>query len=330
MSDTEASISAHQGERTPVFVYTDDGRDVDDMEALAYLVGSENTEVVGVATTHMIPDRRAMIARAFLSHMGHPDIPIGAGSIFPLGKEDESLIQYLREHTIQGRTYEGDGLIECFPSAEEVVIGAIRKYGPALRIASLAPLTDLAKVARSHPEEFATIGGLYIQGQATVEEGVLVPDPQAYNIKEDEEAAKSIFDLQTQVPLTIVGKFAAYQIPLTRVEFDRFEATSNPAGAYLKNHAIKGIQCFAERAPDIFRRVFGVEATDLNSLSELSKPYDALVAMAIAHPEHFAPVRIGRHALIGMTKENPGLNDNDTVKRELVSTIIRALVSNVV
>jgi inosine-uridine nucleoside N-ribohydrolase len=325
MPDKETPSPPSSHEKIPVFVYTDDGRDVDDIEALAWLIDAENTEVVGVATTHMIPDRRAMIARALLMHMGEPDTPIGVGSIFPVGKEDAALVAYLREHTLQGRTYEGDGLIECFPSAEEVIVGAIKKYGSALKIAALAPLTDLAKVAEAHPEAFASIGGIYIQGQATVSEGTLIPDPQAYNIKEDQEAANTIFNLQDQIPLTLVGKFAAYQVPLTRTDFDGFAATGNPAGTYLKNHAIKGIQCFAERAPEVFRRVFGVEATEVDTLSELSKPYDALVTMAIARSEYFEPIQVGHHTLIGMTPEKPGLRDNNAVKENLVNTIHAAL-----
>lgn len=327
MFTPELPSTTVEDEPTPVLVYTDIGRDVDDAEALTYLIGSENTETVGIATTHMIPDRRAMIARALLSHMGEPDIPIGVGSIFPIGKEDEPLLKYFREHTVQGRAYEGDGLIECFPTAEEVIVGAIRKHGPALKIAALAPLTDLAKVARTHPDEFASIGGLFIQGQATIEGERLMPDPQAYNLKTDEVAAKIIFDLQGQIPITLIGKFAAYQVPLTRAEFDSFEATGNPAGIYLKNHAIKGIQCFAERDPDTFRRVFGVEASDLDSLQELSKPYDALAAIAIAHPEYFTPERIGHHTLMGMSEEAPGLGDSQTVRSNLITTIHRALAA---
>ncbi len=279
----------------------------------------------------MIPDRRAMIARRYMAHLGKPNIPIGVGSIFPTGKGNEALINYMREHTIEENgatmTYEGYGLIECFPSAEKIIMDAIAKYGRELRVAVMAPMTDLAHFAQSHPEEFGKIGGLFIQGQAKIEKGMLVPDPQSYNIKEDEEAANTVFQWQNQIPITLVGKFAAYQTPLMRSDFDAFAETGNPAGIYiyLQKHAIKGIEALARRAPDIFKRVFGVDASRVSELNELSKPYDALVAMAITDPEHFVPKRLGHHALIGMTSENHGVRSPATVKDIIVQTVLRAL-----
>jgi inosine-uridine nucleoside N-ribohydrolase len=314
-------------ETVPVLVYTDDGRDVDDIEALAYLAGAEETEIVGVVTTHMIPDRRAFIARAVLNGLGSPDTPIGVGSVFPLGKEDELLGRYLREHTIENRTYEGDGLIECFPDAIDLIHQTIDTHGPDLRIAALAPLTDLAKAAERDRENFTRIGGLFIQGQAIVEDGRLQPDPAAYNLKEDMEAATRIFALQDDIPLTLVGKWAAYKIPLLRSDFERFAGTSNPVGAYLKTHAEKGIACFAERAPEIFERVFKVSPDRLEDLQELSKPYDALVAVSIARPAMLGTVSIGHHTLIGMSPETSGIEDEhiDEVKAHVMRTIVAGL-----
>lgn len=317
-------------DKIPVFGLTDDGRDVDDVEAFAYLEGAPEAFTAAIATTHMIPDRRAMIARAYMAHLGRPDVPIGVGSVFPIGKDDEALVPYLRAHTIQGRTYEGDGLIECFPSAEEVLVNSVRRYGKRLQIAAFAPLTELAKVMQSHPGLLEDVGGIYIQGQATVEGGELAPDLAAYNLKEDPEAAHTVFGLQHHVPFTFVGKHAAYlwPMPLTRNNFNAFAATGNPAGTYLKTHAIKGIECFAERDPDIFKRVFGVDANQVGTLQELSKPYDALVAMSITSPELFAPIRVGRHALIGMDAEHPGIINPVATKAKLIGTIMRALTAN--
>ncbi|HEY4963853.1 MAG TPA: nucleoside hydrolase [Candidatus Saccharimonadales bacterium] len=328
MAGLEQSTSAIAAERTPVLVYTDLGRDVDDAEALAYLTGSDNTEVVGIVTTHTIPDRRATIARAFMAHLEQPEVPIGVGSIFPIGMEDELLTKYLRDHTLIGTTYEGGGLIECFPSAEDIVMGAISKYGPALKIAALAPLTDLAKVAQTHREEFSTIGGLFIQGQAEVgRNGLIIPDPEAYNIEVDLEAADILFGLQRLIPFTLVGKHAAYPVSLSRNDFNDFESSGNQAGRYLNQHAISGLRNFAVRAPGTFTRLFNIEPGNVDQLNIISRPYDALVAMAIAHPEHFTPTRVGHHALIGMSAEDPGLVSAKAIEEELIAKIKIALNS---
>lgn len=312
-------------ETTPVFVYTDDGRDVDDIEAITYLAGCDNVEIVGVTTTHMIPDRRAMIVRAVLNNLGLSHVPIGVGSIFPIGKEDESLVRYLREHTIQGRTYEGEGLIECFPDGVQLINDAVDTYGSALRIAALAPLTDLAKAAQENPTGFAKIGGLFIQGQAIVKDGRLAPDYAAYNLSEDKEAAEQIFSFQDNVAMTLIGKHAAYQAPLDREDFDTLAATGNRTGSYMRTHAIKGIECFAERSPEIFSRVFRVSADRVGELQELSKPYDALVAKAIANPGGLITQYVGRHALIGMSAERHGVEDPVALKADIMDTMLKAL-----
>jgi inosine-uridine nucleoside N-ribohydrolase len=312
-------------EKTPVLIYSDDGRDVDDIEAITYLAGSPNIEIAGIVTTHMIPDRRAMIARAVLNGLGKNDVPIGVGSIFTTGKEDETLLKYLREHTVRDRTYEGEGLIETFPDGMDLIEDLTDHYGDKLKIAVLAPMTDLAKVAERSPRLFKRIGGLFIQGQAVVEDATLSPDPAAYNLAEDMEAATHVFRFQDEIPFTMVGKHAAYQVPLLRSDSERMSATGNSVGMYMKTHAEKGIECFAERAPQIFTRVFGVMPNQVSQLNELSKPYDALVAMAIANPRGRIANHIGHHTLIGMTPEDTGVADAAELKRDLMNTMMRAL-----
>jgi len=311
--------------KIPVLIYTDDGRDVDDIEAITYLAGSPNIDIVGIVTTHMIPDRRALIARAVLDNLGKTSIPIGVGSTFPIGEEDEALLKYLREHTIDGRTYEGEGLIECFPDGIDLIHGLIDRYGSELKIAVQAPLTDLARAALRDEGNFCKIGGLYIQGQALVDKSRLTPDTAAYNIKEDEEASRIIFELQDRISMTLVGKHAAYQVPFLREDFEAFAETGNPVGEYLKVHAEKGLECFAKRAPDIFQRVFGISAEKVGELEKLSNPYDALVAKAIANPNDFSVVKIGNHTLIGMDEANSGVEQPEIVKADLVNTMLKAL-----
>lgn len=316
--------------KKPVLVYTDDGRDVDDIEAITYLQGSTNSYIAGIVTTHMMPDRRAMIARAIMNSFNEPDIPIGVGSIFPLGKEDDLLVKYLREHTIENRTYEGEGMIECFPDSIGLMHELIDRYGSKLSIAVLAPMTDLAKAVQQDRNNFSKVGRLYIQGQAKVEGKKLVPDESAYNLKEDMEAASIVFSLQDKVAMTFLGKYAAYQTPLLREDFYTFERTGHPVGKYLRIHAEKGLECFVKRAPDVFKKVFGIPADEdayeaFKKLDKLSNPYDALTVMALAKPGLFSGVKIGKHKLIGVSSENHGLKDSEKVKSDLIQTMLSAL-----
>jgi hypothetical protein len=125
-------------------------------------------------------------------------------------------VKYLREHTIDGVSYEGKGAIEVFPDGVDLIHDLIDKYGPELKIVAGAPLIDLAKAAERDVDNFCRIGGLYIQGNAVVKRPIflarvllrkeeqLVPDAIAYNIRKDIKAAKYLFKLQNRIPFTIV------------------------------------------------------------------------------------------------------------------------------
>jgi inosine-uridine nucleoside N-ribohydrolase len=321
----------NQNDSRPVAVVTDCGRDVDDLCGLAYAVGSSRLNIACIATSHMIPDRRAMVARAFMQNFGLHTVRIGVGSIWPLNQADATLAGYLTDHAVDGRTYEGEGLIECFDPAEAVLHETIERYKRQLAIAALAPLTDLAKVALANPRAFSQIGSLHIQGQAKIEKGKLVPDYSSYNLAEDVEATEVVFSFQDYVPMTLVGKFTAYKLPLTVDDFDRFASTGSVNGQYLDTAARLGILCFAKRDPTTFRRVFGVPADEVSTLRELSKPYDVLAIRSIATMAQFTPETVDsrnskhQHNLIGMTADTPGLIDPVSIKNDIVNGIVSAL-----
>ncbi len=305
--------------------YVDIARDVDDAVALTYMAGHPNAKIVSLVTTHAIPDRRAFIAKAFLEALNIPDVPIGVGSIFPLGQEDAMVDKYLRDHSIVGVTYEGQDIVPVFENGVDLILKTIATHKKALKIPALAPLTDLAKAAQKDPDTFVQHGGLYIQGQATIKHGRLVPDPTAYNINEDLRAAHIIFDLQDYFPIHLLGKHAAYQVPFSRSDFEGFRNTGTVAGNYLESHALLGVQVFAKRAPEIFERVFGIPASRVDELTHLSKPYDALAVKVILDPAGMRAQQIGEHALYGMTSEDNGIDNAALVKADLIDKMHRGL-----
>ncbi len=302
--------------KIPVLVYTDIGRDVDDVLAICYMAGNPLIEIVGVVTTHMIPDRRAMIARALLDSLRLESVPVGVGSIHTLDRDSE-VPRYLKHHKVNGATYEGIGLIPCFQSAKKVMIDCIEKYGKSLMVSVQAPLTDLAKIT----EQLGGVGGLFIQGNARLDTGTLEPHSVAYNISEDFRASIRVFhELRNKVPFTIIGKHAAYQCKLETDDFEAFRRKGTVAGKYLFDHAKAGIECFAQRDPHSFSQVFKGKTIDEVGIS--SNPYDALLAMAMAHPEMFAFEEFGNHRLAGMLPETHGIVDATASKAHLLLAIM--------
>ncbi len=322
--------SSSLNETLPVLVTTDIGRDVDDALALAYLAGKPNVEIAGVAVTHMIPERRALIAQTVLERLGC-DAPVGIGSVFPLSEEDPVLEKYHTEHRVDGRTYEGRGIIACYPEATRLIHETIDHYpvasGPSqLNVVAIGPLTDLAKAAREDVDHFCSIGGLYIQGQAYEEGGRIKPDLTDYNFRVDKAAAVEVFELQDRVPFTVVGKYAPKAVPLVRGDFDTLAGTGHPVGTYLREHAEQGIACFMAREPEKCQRLYDAADIQPPESKMLSVPYDVLVAKAIARPEGLIPKQVGRHAIIGMTPEENGIEDATAIKADLLQTMLSALV----
>src|SRR5688500_18817604 len=66
--------------RRPVLLDTDIGTDVDDLLALALVVGSPEVEIIGVATVYGDTVLRARMTRLVLDQMEHSGVPIGIGA----------------------------------------------------------------------------------------------------------------------------------------------------------------------------------------------------------------------------------------------------------
>ncbi len=328
-----------------ILVITDVGRDVDDVLALSILEALQNAgmlEVVGVVTTHMIPEIRGRISRLITQMFGRK-IALGSGSTYPLGREGEQelLHQYLEEHKIRNHSYEGIGLekfsqhtFAVFRKSHEVILNAIAEH-ENIYIMVLAPMTDLAKAVLHNTQIFKSdnLSGVFIQGNAKVEDGKLIPDPVAYNIAEDIWAAEIVFEkLSGIIPFTFLGKWAAYSAPLKEEDFQRFADTDHPVGRYLQTTARNGLKCFALRLPKVYSNLYAggkdVDPRDpIKDATHLSNPYDPSTILALTHPELFILEKEGIHTLIGMSKEESGVVNPETLHATIIEQIISGLTA---
>ena len=213
--------------RRPVALDTDIGTDIDDVVALAAVLGSPSLELVGITTVYVDAALRARIARRVLDLAGVADVPVWPGRSVP--------VRPLASLTEQGvwEWHEGRGLLYDEISPEELEYRAgkrqrLRTYdgdedGPA-RLAALAhahpglslvcigPLTNLATALQRYPEFERSVGSVTVMG------GCFRPEearPQfEHNFAADPGATEAVF--RSSLRLTVVGFDATESCYLVR------------------------------------------------------------------------------------------------------------------
>ena len=136
------------------------------------------------------------------------------------------------------------------------------------------------------------------------------------------------------MPLTLLGKHAAYTVRLTARDFARFDAAHGALGLGAQARAC--LRHLREAAPDVYTRVFGCKKEP----PFLSSPYDALACAALlgfhlgdgaraqATRRLFDAVRHGPPAgcqTIGNDAESPGIPDPAALKDHIVCAIEESL-----
>ena len=120
------------------------------------------------------------------------------------------------------------------------ILDTAERWGSRLAIVGIATLTPLAAAlvlddadaasaaAEGQGDDAKQRGGvlrcvkrIYLQGNAACDAATdtMTPESQAYNFRCDMAAAEAVFaGLQRDVPFTLLGKFAAYQVGITKQE----------------------------------------------------------------------------------------------------------------
>lgn len=249
-----------------VLVVTDIGTDVDDAEAICLAAGEPSVNIIGIACTASEHEKRAEKAKHLLSLLGRDDIPVGSDAAF--------------------------------------IDSAICRTRGKSEVLLIAQATSLSEALMSKPSLSRKIRRIYFQGQASADSsGRLVPNIQAFNVSEDVAAAESLFAFQDRISFTVVGKYAAYPLALTRQIFDGYASSGNPAGALLKQMAVESIENFAKNNPERYRKVY-------KDTNYISNPYDAVAFLAMVEPECFMPEIIGKNVLIGVSEGASGINSS--------------------
>ena len=181
---------------------------IDDALAIAYALGSEEAQLIGVTCCfgNVTVDKAVQNTLRVLRLFGAGEIPVYAGApeMFT-GKEFVPNEVCKRVHGLNGI---GEiELPEADKGAEEKDAAAFmaemaQKYGKELVIVATAAMTNLARFIRQYPEEAAKVGRISVMGGAVTVPGNVNRFAEA-NILADPEAAKCV--LESGINLLMVG-----------------------------------------------------------------------------------------------------------------------------
>jgi purine nucleosidase len=230
------TTAAESADRIPVFVDVDTG--VDDAMALAYLLATDDVDLVGIASTggNVPTDQVCENNLGFLELCRAGDIPVSAGSPKPLAI---SLRTAEDTHGPKGLGYaelpSTDRRLAEYDAAQAWVAAA-QAYPGELVAVVCGPLTNLALAIREEPALPRLLRRLVIMGGAFGYKGNTTPVSE-WNINVDPEAAAEVFStwgaawgLDTPEHLPIVlGLNVTERIAMTPAILGRLAAAADSA-----------------------------------------------------------------------------------------------------
>lgn len=202
---------------------TDIGTCVDDLLALAVILGSPEIQLAGVTCVYGDVGLRARMVRKLLELHGSRGVPILRGASEPL----------LALHPIYWEGHEGDGLVgpeddtpEATEDAVSFIVRTVRDNPGKIHLLALGPLTNVALAMKRDPRVARDLGGLMIMG------GVLRGPEQLdrpyveHNIRCDPEAAHLVFT--SGAAITLVPLDVTTRVRLTTAGVARIAAAGTP------------------------------------------------------------------------------------------------------
>ncbi len=208
-----------------VIIDTDPG--LDDAVAILYALAEPRLEVQAITTVagNIGLGRTTGNAGRLLAVMG-ADAPYAPGAAGPMARDG------INEEAIHGADgLGGVALPEPLAPPREGAVSLLAEClmdAPAgqVTILALAPLTNLALLARDHPAAFRRLGGIIAMGGTIAEPGNCGPHAE-FNLAADPEAARIV--LGAGVPLTLIPLDVTRKLRATPADLAALRAS--PAAA---------------------------------------------------------------------------------------------------
>jgi inosine-uridine nucleoside N-ribohydrolase len=220
-------------ERVRVHLDTDFGGDIDDLCALALLLGSTHVEITGITTCIENGGQRAAYARYVLDLAERQEIPVAAGAEVALGRYRET------EYGLPEPGAFWPASIEATPGLLGAALDLLeRSIDRGATIVAIGPLTNLALLEERRPGPLARADVVLMGGHVH-------PAPTGFpdwdhtvdfNLQTDVEAARTVIEAAAPDRLTFVPIEATVQTALRKQDLARLDG-AGAVGALIARQA---------------------------------------------------------------------------------------------
>jgi inosine-uridine nucleoside N-ribohydrolase len=182
----DAPIRAETPPTIPVLLDTDIGTALDDAFALALVLASPELDLKGVTTVHGDAHTRALVVCRMLESVGRGEIPVASGCPPRDQADTRDQLAYGLKGSFRKRPLR--------QTAVDFLYGELKARPGELTLLALGPLTNIARLLRSHPECKPWINRIVLMGGALRVGYNGKPPPEAeWNIHSDIPAAQTVF-----------------------------------------------------------------------------------------------------------------------------------------
>lgn len=225
--------------KTPVYLDTDIGDDIDDALAVALALSSPELDVRGITTVHGDAYTRAELLCRFLHAAGKREIPVAAGRDPRQPQEFAGQFQYSRRPAFRKHPER--------QRAVEFLAARLKAEPGKVTLLALGPLTNVAALVTKDAEAKAKIERIVLMGGALkVGYTGAAPVDAEWNIKSDVAAARTV--LACGVPLVVATLDATVNLTLEGKQRDAVFRVGTP----LNNQLAALFQLWDRTAPTLF------------------------------------------------------------------------------